>query len=64
MLNSGTAIRATEGSRVNAQGLDATGHTARNAFNVYTGSQINAVDALGSLRVPANTISSDGLIIQ
>ena len=59
-----SAVNVTEGSILNANGVDGTGHTSRNAFLVYTGGIINARDALGDLRIEPNTITSDGIIFQ
>lgn len=64
LTNCGTPIKCTEGSHANCYNVDATGHTASYGFYVYYGSTINAFGASGDLRVEANTITSDGYIIQ
>ncbi|MCO8294915.1 BppU family phage baseplate upper protein [Tetragenococcus halophilus] len=64
LTNCGTPVKCSEGSHANCYNVDATGHTANYGFYVYYGSTINAVEALGDLRVTANTITSDGYIIQ
>ncbi|MCO8298414.1 BppU family phage baseplate upper protein [Tetragenococcus halophilus] len=64
LTNCGTPVKCSYGSHANCYNVDATGHTASYGFYVYTGSTINAVEALGDLRVTANTLTSDGYIIQ